>query len=164
MIKKPVIILLFLLCSCGSPAIYHGIPNLAQVNPGIYRGGQPTSEGWQYLHDLGVTNVVKLNTEDEGSDDAAEGFGMSVHRIPISLWEQMTGVNPEKISAAVSYVLPQTFIHCSHGQDRTGLVVACYRLKTSWTRAVAEREMLDLGFHKELIGLWAFWEDGNCGK
>ena len=35
-------------------------PNLAQVEPGVWRGGQPTEQGWRDLRSLGITNVVKL--------------------------------------------------------------------------------------------------------
>ena len=41
----------------------NGIPNFAEVAAGLYRGGQPNEQGWQFLRSLGVTNVVKLNRE-----------------------------------------------------------------------------------------------------
>jgi tyrosine-protein phosphatase SIW14 len=51
-------------------------------------------------------------------------------------------------------------VHCTHGQDRTGLVVGLYRtIHDGWTKTDAYREMLQLGFHPELRGLREFWED-----
>ena len=60
---------------------------------------------------------------------------------------------------AVDAIKPGTFIHCTHGHDRTGLVVGCYRvLKQGWTKNDAYAEMLQHGFHPELLGLYLFWD------
>jgi hypothetical protein len=63
--------------------IEHGIPNLFAVEQDILRGGQPNVDGWTYLKSQGVICVIKLNTEEEGSDAVAEALGMVVHRFPI---------------------------------------------------------------------------------
>ena len=145
---------------CASPPLTHGIPNFAAVDYGIWRGGQPTPAGWLYLQSLGVTNVVKLNTAEEGSDADAVQLGMSVQNFPITVQEQIFGEPPSlKILRAEQAIGPHTFIHCEHGQDRTGLVSACWRLDHGATKAAAEREMLQLGFHKTEAGLWRFWEE-----
>jgi len=40
------------------------------------------------------------------------------------------------------------FLHCRQGQDRTGIVVAAYRMKVDgWSLADAEAEMRSFGFH-----------------
>jgi len=159
---RKLIIILFLLCACACSSIptYHGIPNFALVAEDVYRGGQPDYEGWAYLYRIGVTTVVKLNTEQEGRDIEAEMMGIKVVRIPITFWEQMTGVERGKLQEAAAYLfLPHTFVHCSHGEDRTGLVVACHRLmQKDWTRENAEYEMYAYGFHRSLLGLWLDWE------
>lgn len=138
---------------------HSGIPNFAQVDYGIYRGGQPTREGWVQLALMGVTNVVKLNSDFEGRDDFAEGLFMTIQKFPISLQEQLFyEYDKEKIWSAVDAIGPNTYIHCQHGQDRTGMVVACWRVNNGARKADAEKEMLALGFHKSLFGLWHFWE------
>jgi hypothetical protein len=160
--------LALLMAGCKAGPVTHGVPNFATVAPGIYRGGQPTSEGWNYLRSVGVSNVVKLNTASEGSDDQARAMGMWVVDWPITLGQQL---GLERISPFTIFLEIRTlnlepgkperglFIHCEHGQDRTGLFVACYRVTVQgWTKAAAEKEMLALGFHKELRGLWEFWE------
>ena len=145
------------ICGCATSG-RQAVPNLAIVAPGIYRGGQPTAEGWQAIMALGVTNVVKLNAESEGSDAEAERLGAVVHRLPISGWEQMcAGVPRERLEAACELLTPGTYVHCLHGQDRTGLVVAMYRLRSGWTPEQAEAEMLRCGFHPLLVGLWRTW-------
>jgi tyrosine-protein phosphatase SIW14 len=150
------IALLALLASgCVSMPMTHGIPNFAEVEPGIFRGGQPTPEGWSYLAAAGVSNVVKLNLEGEAKDPSSARFIY----IPIDIVQQTIGpVRDYQISSAIANIRPGTFIHCSHGQDRTGLVIACYRLSRGWTKPDAAAEMLAHGFHKSLHGLWEFWE------
>jgi len=149
------------ICGCATSG-RQAVPNLAIVAPGIYRGGQPTAEGWQAIMALGVTNVVKLNAESEGSDAEAERLGAVVHRLPISGWEQMcAGVPQSRLEAACELLTPGTYVHCLHGQDRTGLVVASYRVRSGWSHREAEAEMIRLGFHPLLVGLWQTWMDGK---
>lgn len=146
-------------CRSLAPA---GIPNFHQVAPGVYRGGQPTTvNDWLTLRNLGVTNVIKLNLSSEGSDTLAEAMGMRVLHLPIDMSHQAfikPGTNV--IRQAVGAIKPGTFIHCLHGQDRTGLVIACKRVwQDGWTKERAQQEMLALGFHVELVGLYHFWLD-----
>lgn len=173
-------------CSTDQPAsnIPNNIVNFAVVNAkkAIYRGGQPDTNGFAYLKSIGVSNIVKLNLEPEGpgwkdSDWAmaqggvmTEGVaqarvtdftGFTVSYLPITLEQQLLGPVPWVAHAARQMqAMPGTFVHCEHGQDRTGLVVACYRVKAmGWTKADAEKEMLEHGFHKELHGLHEYWEN-----
>jgi protein tyrosine/serine phosphatase len=49
-------------------------------------------------------------------------------------------------------------VHCTHGQDRTGLVVGVYRVKhDGWSKDKAWDEMVHHDFHQELVGLVEFW-------
>jgi hypothetical protein len=153
-------------CCCATGILAQGVPNLAEVEPGVWRGGQPTEAGWTHLKSLGITNVIKLNLQSEGSDAAAQHLGMKVYPVPIPLPEQL-GLKPidtndiEKILTAVPAA--GTFIHCEHGQDQTGLFVALWRVRRDgWSKSDAEKEMLAHGFHKDLRGLWQFWNSANA--
>lgn len=148
-------------CSCQTTTWTSGVPNLHQVEPGLYRGGQPTEQGWAYLKSLGVTNVVKLNEEREGSDAGAVKAGMTVVYLPISVGQQIEG-GPKlsTVAKAVANMQPGVFVHCSHGQDRTGLVVGVYRVWIDkWSKERAYQEMLANGFHPLLKGLWDYWQE-----
>ena len=138
------------------------IPNLdfVDLDRKIWRGGQPDDPGWNQLKANGITHVIKLNEESEGTDITAEALGMAVFSLPISLLEQiLTEPSKHAILQAVDYIGDNTFIHCEHGQDRTGLVVGVYRvLKQGWSKQDAEDEMLAHGFHKILLGLWDYWQ------
>ena len=140
-----------------------GVPNFARVDfypsPGVFRGGQPTDEGWQQLYDLGVRNIIKLNEESEGSDAAGIKLGMTYQYHPISLARMLTiGPDPVDFGQALDEGWPGTFVHCQHGQDRTGLYVAMRRLRQGQTHGRAWLEMKHFGFHEELLGLLAYFE------
>lgn len=137
-----------------------GIENFAEVEPNIYRGGQPTDEGWNALKAAGVAIIIKLNTAAEAQDVAAAALGMGVVYQPIDTAEQILfKPKRESVLTATSLIFPNTFIHCEHGQDRTGLIVGCYRVQfEGWKKEAAWKEMLDHGFHPELLGLTLFWE------
>lgn len=150
-----------LVTGCASQHIkppVHGIDNFGEVAPGIYRGGQPNADGWYFLKTLGVTNVIKLNTGSEGLDPKG---AFKVQQFPIPLTDQLI-FEPSKnlVANAVYAIGPNTFIHCSHGQDRTGLIIGEYRVRVcGWTKAAARAEMMAYGFHPLLFGLERFWEN-----
>lgn len=151
----------------------HNIGNLHQVRPGLWRSAQPvTLADWQYLASQGITKVVKLNFPTEGSDDLAAQTGISVITLSIqpegdkNLIDNIkdTFVQPNKQALAAGLSVVRTgdvvLVHCSHGHDRTGLFVGLVRvLLDGWTKDAAYKEMLEMGFHPELLGLQIFWEE-----
>ncbi len=161
-----LLFLVLLLVGCSTQPLIHGIPNFAQVEPGVYRGGQPTEEGWEWLRLQGVHYDIKLNTWAEAPEPYlfTNTFPAWIDYEPITLREQLIGINGYTIDCVVQTIMDHkkegVFVHCEHGQDRTGLVVASYRLKAeNWIKADAEKEMLEHGFHKSLFGLWGYWKD-----
>lgn len=160
------------LVGCSTTTYVNGIPNLVQVKEGLWRSGQPTTiEQWRYLKDLGITRVVKLNAVSEGSDDGAIAVGMTVHVLSIQpegdkdIIDNIlnTFVQPDparlvEIETAIE-LGGGVLIHCTHGQDRTGLVIGRYRvLHDGWSKDAAYDEMIKYGFHPELHGLHKSWE------
>lgn len=157
---KDFILFIFLFCGCAHDPIVHGIPNFRQVAPGVYRGGQPTAEGWQYLKTIAKWDV-KLNT---GDDELARSAGLQVIHLPITFIQQTIG-KPERstLKSAVSAITDcetyGVFVHCTHGQDRTGLVVGAWRVSQHWSKVQAYAEMVANGFHPILRGLYWSWEE-----
>ncbi len=141
-----------------------GVPNLREVSPRIYRGGQPTPAGWQGLQALGVTRVIKLNPVSDGRDQLWAGTELIY--APISGVEQiLTEPELDTLRSLVRLVEPGTYVHCKHGEDRTGLVVGLYRVwREGWSVDAAYQEMLACGFHPALFGLGKAWFDltQNC--
>ena len=144
-------------CATGAPGtVTHDVPNLSQVEPGVWRGGQPTSAaGWAYLRGLGLTNDIKLNTGEEASDQAAVDAGFRVFYFPIDTMQQLVdGPDPVAMQEVAARLWVQgTYVHCEHGQDRTGLAVGLHRLEQGMTPASAWSEMTNHGYHPALLGL-----------
>lgn len=152
-------LILLLLCGCSTTPMTHGIPNFRVMENGVYRGGQPTKEGWSYLRSLGVYNDIKLNLESK-EEEYKEG-PIFIYEVPVTLCQQI-GLTPMPYNFGLSYKsdIGGTYIHCEHGQDRTGLFVAMWRMRVDgWTKQQAEDEMLKNGFHKSLRGLWSYWKN-----
>lgn len=159
----------------------HDVPNLAQVDASIWRSGQITKpDGWSYVKQLAAgrrVHVVKLNYDNEGSDDLARQLGFDVQYLPIqpqgdqNVWNDAIGtvevpdeknVDAAEATLALCVAHPATdfcLVHCTHGQDRTGFVTGKHRVEhDGWTKERAFHEMLDHHFHWELVGLMIAWE------
>ncbi|MGN6641726.1 MAG: phosphatase domain-containing protein [Verrucomicrobiota bacterium] len=139
--------------------------HLLPVAESVYRGGQPrTDEQWDALAALGVRTVVKLNFETEGSDAGALARGMEVVRFeapPSSVINWTGAMSMDQLRQAVEAMRRgHCYVHCTHGQDRTGLVVAAYRVWVDgWSKSDAMAEAKRLGYHPIFIGLDRLWEE-----
>ena len=150
---------------CATRPSVNGVPNFAEVEAGIYRGGQPNEQGWQFLRSLGVTNVVKLNREV--ADTPADG--MKVHFIPLppaTIRELFQKPDSNEVSQAVQAMNHGgTYVHCQQGRDRTGLVVGCYRMWIEgWSESAAAHEMGKMGYRWCIPGLTSFWKSVTAIK
>jgi tyrosine-protein phosphatase SIW14 len=128
-----------------------GVPNFHQVNEHIYRGAQPTAEGWRSLANLGVKTVIDLRREDEHSANtearAVETAGMRYVNVPMNGILAPEGEDISKVLALLDSGKP-TFVHCKQGKDRTGTVIACYRmLHDHWQNKKALKEAESYGMH-----------------
>jgi tyrosine-protein phosphatase SIW14 len=125
-----------------------GIRNFDQVDRNVYRGGQPTTEGFQYLAGLGVKTVIDLR--ESGDRATAEqktvtGDGMKYINIP------MTGLTPPTVDeiTRILDLMENTstgpvFVHCLRGADRTGAVIAAYHIDhDKWDNARALSDAKD---------------------
>lgn len=123
-----------------------GVPAFDKVSPALYRGGQPTAEGFANLRRAGVRTVVSLRTL--GSDTSAlRGTGLLYLRLSFK------HVHPEDedvlafLRTVEEPANQPVFIHCRDGRDRTGMMVAAYRvIEEGWSKADAIAEMKKMGF------------------
>ena len=128
------------------------LPNFAQVNDRLYRGGQPTPEGYRKLRELGVKTVINLRSLHSSRRDI-EAAGLACVEIPLRA--DFLGSEPptdEELKKFFDIILDPArqpvFIHCKSGKDRTGTLSAVYRLEIDgWTRDEAIEEMQAFGFH-----------------
>ena len=143
-----------LLCSlpafAGSIA---GVRNFDRVDEHVYRGAQPTDEGFRSLAKLGVKVVLNLREADElaaAEARAVTAAGMKYVNVP------MTGLTPpteQEITKILALLEDGTagpvFVHCKRGADRTGAVIAAYQidfLKWDNSRAFKDAKAHGMGY------------------
>jgi protein tyrosine/serine phosphatase len=140
------------------------IDNLHRVSKDLYRGAQPSDEGFRQLKAMGIKAVVCLRRE-HSSREIVESLGMNYYDLPTKAW------NDQQFEPAVAFLkivsnprqLP-VFVYCNFGGDRTGMMVAVYRLAVcNWTRQDTLEEMRDdqFDFHEIWDDLVHFIEQVN---
>lgn len=134
-----------------SEHIYGNLPGLANVGrvaPGVYRGAQPAAEGYATLKEMGIRTVINLRTS-MSEKKAVEAAGMRSIEVPMEMSTDGLKAKVDRVVALMADPANRpVFLHCRQGQDRTGIVVAAYRLKLEgWSLAEAEAEMHSFGFN-----------------
>jgi tyrosine-protein phosphatase SIW14 len=133
--------------------------NLYHVTTGLWRSGQPLPNEWPDLQARGIKYVLKLN----------DGLlpMLSFEHIYISDYYTQNGVSTalrellESADAALDRLLTQgtVLVHCTEGVDRTGIVIARYRVRRQgWSKEAALVEWNQLGSHK-YRGLTEAWNE-----
>src|ERR1700683_2155141 len=64
-----------------------GIENFYQVDQNVYRGAQPTDDGFKYLAKIGVKTVIDLREADQrakSEETAVTAAGMKYINVPMS--------------------------------------------------------------------------------
>jgi tyrosine-protein phosphatase SIW14 len=109
-----------------------GIKNFDRVDDHVYRGAQPTAEGFQYLAALGVKTVVDLRENDSraaAEEQTVHSDGMRYVNVPMTGRTAPTEVEVAKILALLEDDRTgPVFVHCKRGADRTGAVIAAYHI------------------------------------
>ena len=124
---------------------YAELPNFHQVNPQLYRGGQPRDAGLRKLKDLGVKTIVNLRGEDahtRAESEEAHSLGLRYYSISLPGFSRPKDDEVGSVLGIINDPENQPiFIHCHHGKDRTGTIVACYRIShDGWTAEQAKDE------------------------
>jgi len=146
--------------STGSP-VHHaparklkltGVPNFGEVTPRLYRGAQPSPEGFQQLAAMGIDIVVDARLSQKSSEKKiVTAAGMQYISIP---WHCM--FPKDKAIAQFLAVLrdnpkKKIFVHCRLGDDRTGMMIAAYRMAVdNWTAEEAFAEMMHFGMNRTI--------------
>lgn len=123
-----------------------GVPQFAAVSTQLYRGAQPKDGGFAELKKLEIGIVVNLRHEPDQiarERSLVEQQGMQYVSIA---WrgkqDPTTGQVAQFLNLLRTNPDTKVFVHCERGAERTGVMVACYRIsKEGWTADQALNEM-----------------------
>ena len=149
---KPVIrayrLAIWLLCisaAAGADLPVTHVPNFDRVNEHIYRSGEPSTVGLQELGAIGIKRVIDLREKSGATEfekETLEKLGIKYTNIPFSAFSAPSDQQVQSVLKLLTANDPSPIlVHCRRGKDRTGTVVACYRIQhDGWDnrRALAE--------------------------
>lgn len=153
-------------------------PNFGVVVEGqLYRSGQPASGALASIMNLyKIATIINLRGEDEDNDEWQEAarlgyhientpdtiavsrqVGMHYMHIPLPGFHNASVADIRRIMGIVldKFYWP-VLVHCRRGADRTGTVVACYRLLNGWEIAAVFREAHHYGMSDLEIMMQSF--------
>jgi hypothetical protein len=147
------------------------IPNLHRVSAALYRSGQPTPEGLRLLQtravlsdgDPPIRTVLSLREfhADLPAGQARPSFP-AFERIKMASWHPEHEDAIRFLRIVTDPAAQPVLVHCRHGADRTGTMIAVYRIVIEgWSKKAALREMTQggYGFHPVWQDLVRFVED-----
>lgn len=173
--KKIILFLLFV----TSSYVYSASPvkNFYKVEDGIYRGGRPETDfSIQSLaENFGIKNIINLQGGDyytiyrpiipylepgempaaiEHEKSVTITNGMGFFHAQLSAVNEIDNGENKLIDDALDFMHDKNnrpiFIHCEHGKDRTGLLIALYKVKYNHVNyKVARQEWIAMGHSAE---------------
>jgi len=132
---------------------------LHQITPGLYRSALPDAEAIPILKSLGITTIVNLYQQSDSHWLPASAGIRQIH-LPLRLGS----MDDEDSLAVLRHISAAqadgaVLVHCRHGQNRTGVIAALWRiLYQDWS---APRKLLAAFAVTALVGLpvrMAGWE------
>ncbi len=157
--------LLLLLAACATaPAVPPGqrperwaqpvpgvaVDNCFRVSPELLRCAQPSAAGMRELVALGVKTVVCLRAWHDDEDEASH-TGLHLVEVPMGAGSM---AYPDLVAALRALLAAEkpVAVHCWRGADRTGAVVAGWRVAIDgWPPALAVEEMVHGGYGQAAI-------------
>lgn len=128
-----------------------GVINFARLDGALWRGAQPSAEGFRALEKAGVRTVVSFR-HDHDDLPMMKGTKLRYLRIPSRAWH----ANEQNLLAFLKVMEDPAnwpvFIHCAQGRDRTGYNAAAYRrVVQGWELETVLKEMEAFRFNKVWI-------------
>jgi protein tyrosine/serine phosphatase len=132
--------------------LYPELSNFYQVDAGLYRGAQPGRGGMYRLSKLGIKTVINLRNNDaraRAEEREVHAAGLRYFNVPVRPFATPTDEQVNSILEIIDTPGNQpVFIHCKRGADRTGTIIALYRIAhDGWTSEQAKEEAKRYGMH-----------------
>ncbi len=161
-IKYPGCILLLFLSSCKTSSTTEKIRdgnwankvtasyfnNLYKINDSIYRSEQPANKAIAFIDSSGIKSILNLRQKKDNPGLLNMRSVKSYH-IKMAV-NNFTDAEIIQSLLIIKNAPKPLLVHCKHGADRTGVVIAMYRIIfQNWSKEKALEELKDghYGFH-----------------
>lgn len=147
--------------SCQHPLDANIANSCVVADEALWRGARPTPDAATALVNLGVGTVVSLELLNDDKEafraaQPADGIVRDIGYFQIRDWEPFAVVAPQKVDEHVAEFIAITrtqpapiYVHCRSGQNRTGIMVAAYRI---FNGADIEQTIAEM---EKYGGIWA---------
>jgi hypothetical protein len=125
--------------------------NFGRVAPALWRAAQPDLDGFALLHSLPVIGIFKLNNDYVTVEQERRMTPIPVidaHLSQLSVLFPKVDEVRELARKLNAQLIPGTslVVHCTHGRDRTGLLIGAWRLLyQGWTIDAVRQEFESFG-------------------
>jgi protein tyrosine phosphatase (PTP) superfamily phosphohydrolase (DUF442 family) len=147
----------------AQPVKLEGVPNLYRVSGELYRSDQPSPQGMRNLKNLGLKTIINLRSFHSDRDEIGD-TGLAYEHITMKAWHPEEKEAVRFLKIVTDPQRAPVLVHCQHGADRTGAMIAVYRIAVQgWSKAEAIREMTEggFGFHRTWSNLPRWIENLN---
>lgn len=141
------------------------LKNVYKIDEGIYRSEQPDQNDFVSFKKAGLAEVLNLRRFWK-DDKKARKTDLKLHHISMKAGD----INERDVIKALKLINDRKgpmLIHCWHGSDRTGMLIAMYRvIFQNWAKDDAIHEMTkgNFGFHTVYSNLIDFVRDADIDK
>jgi protein tyrosine phosphatase len=105
------------------------IPNFYKVTELIFRGGEPTYEGWQWLKQASKSDILQINLRAEYDDQPiTQRLGIGTVHASIVNFKAPSPLIANQVIRVLQTSKCINFVHCEDGLGRTGTIIALYRM------------------------------------
>src|SRR5688572_4717405 len=146
-VRTPAVLLILLAATAYAQdtTTYAALPRFQQVSEKLYRSGQPRRGGLSRLHQLSINTIINLRGANEltrAEAAEAQALGLNYFNVELPRWGRPQDARVARILAIIA--APENgrvLVHCKDGVDRTGMIVAIYRMThEGWTSTAALAE------------------------
>lgn len=122
------------------------VENFFAVDEGLYRSAQPNHAAMLELEKMGIKTVLNLRNFHDDKEEA-QGAKLELVAVPINTWQ----ITDDDVIKALRIIKDKSrrplLVHCQHGADRTGTIIAIYRIVVQgWSKEDALKELIEGGF------------------
>ena len=129
------------------------IRHFHKIDDNVYRGRQPSEQQYAELARMGIRTVLDLrggalHSPHERKEVEANGMRYVTVRLS-GIWEPKDRQMAKILGILEDPSMTPVYVHCRRGDDRLGMVIACYRVAHEhWTNRDALHEARQLGLNR----------------